>query len=235
MFVCLDPPPQLRHYKDKVHSRLKTAYRPSTTQAQRSAAVTLAMFCLFHDVPFPGVSIFTVLAFIEFLFDNHISVPTIKNYLSSIKSLFKLHNVYIISFQSLQVSMALASLSKNCIPKVISKPILSPSQFLAFINHTLNFPLHLFYKIAFIFGFFALLRISNVAPASRAAFDPIRSLRRGDVYIKNNILYIHLRWTKTLQRYRQAATILLYPIPGSPLCPLQAFMQLQKFFSCGSY
>jgi integrase len=126
--------------------------------------------------------------------------------------------------------MALASLSKNCLPKVISKPILSPSQFLAFINHTLNFPLHLFYKIAFLFGFFALLRISNVAPASRAAFDPIRSLRRGDVYIKNNILYIHLRWTKTLQRYRQVATIPLHPIPGSPLCPLQAFRQLQNFF-----
>jgi hypothetical protein len=91
---------------------------------------------------------------VEFLFDNNISVPTIKNYLSSIKSLFKLYNVHIMAFQSPQVSMALASLSKNCIPSVICKPIFSPSQFLAFINHTLNFPLHLFYIIAFIFVFF---------------------------------------------------------------------------------
>jgi integrase len=192
--------------------------------------VALAIFCLYHDVAFPGVSVFTVLAFIEFLNDNGISVPTIKNYISAVKSMFKLHNVACNAFDSPQISLALMSLTKNSIPSSVVKPILSPHQFALIINQTLRFPLHLFYKISFLFGFFALLRISNVAPASKAAFDPFRHLRRGDVYIKNNVLYIHLRWTKTLQRHRQAAIVPIYPVPGSPLCPLQAFIQLNKFF-----
>jgi hypothetical protein len=206
------------------------AYRPSTTRAQKTAAVALAIFCLYHDVAFPGVSVFTILAFIEFLNDNGISVPTIKNYIFAVKSMFKLHNVSCNAFDSPQISFALMSLTKNSVPSSVVKPILSPHQFALIINQTLRFPWHLFYKISFLFVFFALLRISNVAPASKAAFDPLRHLRRGDVYIKNNVLYIHLRWTNTLQRHRQAAIIPIYPVPGSPLCPLQAFIQLNKFF-----
>jgi integrase len=190
----------------------------------------MAVFCLYHDIPFPGVSVFTILAYIEFLFDNGISVPTIKNYVSALKSLFKLHNVSHGPFDAPQVSLALLSLTKNTIPPPINKPILAPHQFCSLVNQTVGFPLHLFYKISLLFGYFALLRISNVAPISKAAFDPLRHLRRGDVYVKNNILYIHLRWTKTLQRHCQAAIIPIYPVPGSTMCPLQALFQLQKFF-----
>jgi hypothetical protein len=149
-FVCLDLPLQLRHYKDKVHSRLKTAYRPSTTQVQMSAVVTLAMFCLFHAVSFPGVSIFTVLAFVKFLYDNQISVPTIKNYLSSIKSLFKLHNLHIVAFQS---PWLWPHLVRTVFLRLFPSPYFHLPSFWR-VNHTLNFPLHLFYKISFIFVFF---------------------------------------------------------------------------------
>jgi hypothetical protein len=76
-------------------------------QAQRTAAVAMAVFCLNHDVSFPGVLVFTILAYIEFLFDNGISVPTIKNYVSSLKSMFNLHNIPNGAFESPQVSLAL--------------------------------------------------------------------------------------------------------------------------------
>jgi hypothetical protein len=144
--------------------------------------------------------------------------------------MFKLHKIPHVAFESPQVSHAFLSLTKNTIPDHIKKPILSPYQFSLLVNQTIRFPLHLFYKISFLFGFFALLRISNVAPISKAAFDPLRHLHKGDVYVKNNILYIYLRWTKTLRPHHQAAIIPLYPVPDSPMCPLQAFLQLQKFF-----
>jgi hypothetical protein len=220
--------PQLRHYADRIGSRLKAAYRPSTTQTQRTAAVAMAVFCLYHDIPFPGVSVFTILAYIEFLFDNGISVPTIKNYVSALKSMFKLHNVSHGPFDSPQVSLALLSLTKNTIPAPINKPILAPHQFCSLVNQTVRFPLHLFYKISFLFGYFALLRISNVAPISKVAFDPLRHLRRGDVWVKNNILYIHLRWTKTLQRHRQVAIIPIYP--GQQCALYRPFVNFKSFF-----
>jgi hypothetical protein len=86
------------------------------------------------------------------------------------------------------------------------------------------------YTMAFILGFLGLLRISNVAPVSRPTFDPLRHLRRGDVSIVGNSIVIHLRWTKTLQKYRQSARIRLFGIPHSPVCPLSAFVALNRSF-----
>jgi integrase len=43
-------------------------------------------------------------------------------------------------------------------------------------------------------------------------------------------LVIFIRWTKSLQRYNQTLHLTLFPIPGSPLCPVQAFLLLQRLF-----
>jgi integrase len=66
-----------------------------------------------------------------------------------------------------------------------------------------------------------LLRISNVAPISKATFDALHHLRRGDVTVTPNGLSIHLR-------YKGIANLLLsiFSIPGSSLCPVAAFRSL---------
>jgi hypothetical protein len=48
--------------------------------------MALAMFCIFFDLEFPLVSEFTLLAFLEFLVESSLSVASIKNYFSAIKS-----------------------------------------------------------------------------------------------------------------------------------------------------
>jgi integrase len=188
----------------------------------------LALFALFYDVSFPSVSIPTILSFIEFLADNHYAAPTIHTYISSIKSKFNSVGLSVSGFFSPQVSLALISLSKNWVPNVSLKPVFSPSQFLKLILQSSSLPLHVFYKVSFIFSFMALLRISNLAPPSSASFDALRHLRRGDVTLTHNAVTIFIRWTKTLQRHRQSARITLFSIPGSPVCPVQAFSALQR-------
>jgi integrase len=126
--------------------------------------------------------------------------------------------------------LTLPSLSKNYTPPLSIKPVFSPHQFLRLVTQCARLPLHIFYTTAFIFAYMGLLRISNVAPPSFATFDPLRHLRRGDITLHPNFLSIHLRWTKTLQRYRQSARVKLYPIPNSPLCPIQAFRALQRSY-----
>jgi hypothetical protein len=76
-----------------------------------------------------------------------------------------------------------------------------------------------------------MLRISNVAPVYKPSFDPLRHLRREDVRLVGNTLVIQLRWTKTLQRYLQIACIRLFQIPGSPVCPVAAFMAMNRSYS----
>jgi integrase len=188
----------------------------------------LASFCIYYDVAFPLIGIHTLLAFIEFLISSDLAVPTVKNYVSSIKTYFKCNGVNIEVFNSHQLALTLSSLTKNYSPPVSLKPIFSPQQFVQLIKFSNQLPLHNLYKIAFIFGYLALFCISNVAPTSFAAFDPLRHLRRGDVSIVGSSIIIHLRWTKTLQKYRQSARIRLFAIPGSPVCPLAAFISLQR-------
>jgi hypothetical protein len=78
---------------NRVKARLKGPFRPSTHSAQHTATMALALFCLYYDVAFPAVHIFTLLSFLEFLIFSKLSVPSVRNYVSSIKSHFKLVNV----------------------------------------------------------------------------------------------------------------------------------------------
>jgi hypothetical protein len=110
------------------------------------------------------------------------------------------------------------------------KPVFTPQQFIQLINHVSHLPLSILYKNAFLLGFLAMLHISNVAPSSKASFDPLRHMRRGDVTVVKDSVIINLRWTKTLQRYRQSAHVRLFAIPGSPLCPVAAFLALQRSY-----
>jgi hypothetical protein len=125
---------------------------------------------------------------------------------------------------------SITSLEKNAPPSSPSKPIFSPSQLLRLLHSTSALPLHALYHVAFSFAFLAMLRISNLAPSSSSSFDPLRHFRREDVTLSSSSLSIHLRWSKTLQRYNQSALITLYPISNSIICPLRAFSQLQHFF-----
>jgi hypothetical protein len=102
----------------------------------------LALFCVFSDVSFPIVSVYTILAFIEFLADSKLAAPTILNYISSAKSKLKLAWTSIASFESPQVSLALLSLSKNAPRAPTIKPVFSPQQFLSLLLYSSKLPLH---------------------------------------------------------------------------------------------
>jgi hypothetical protein len=64
-------------------------------------------------IPSLQLGVPTLLSFIEFLGDNHLAPPTIRNYISSVKSNFNSVGLCVSSFNSPQISLALLSLSKN--------------------------------------------------------------------------------------------------------------------------
>jgi hypothetical protein len=133
-------------------------------------------------------------------------------------------------FTSPQLGLVLSSLEKNAVPLAPHKPIFSPSQLQLLFRAISLLPLAPPYSMAFSLAFLAMLRISNLAPLNSSSFDPHRHPRPGDLSISSGRLVFFLRWIKTLQRYNQTAHIPLFSIPGSPLCPLQAFTLLQRSF-----
>jgi hypothetical protein len=165
MIVCFlftDFPPQLRLFAERVRVRLSQAYRPSTHSAHRTAVTALAMFCAYYDVSFPAIGIDTLLLFIKFLINSNLSVPTVKNYVTSINSFFKANSLPSEVFLSHYLTLALASLTKKYSPPTSIKLIFTPQQFMQLIISSTHLPLDVIYKMAFILGFLGLFRISNL-------------------------------------------------------------------------
>jgi hypothetical protein len=82
-----------------------------------------------------------------------------------------------------QLTLTLASLNTNWVPNLSLKPVISPLQLAKSIAYSKKFPLTPIYNVAYLFGFMAMLHISNLAATSPSMFDSIRHLRRGDVSV----------------------------------------------------
>jgi hypothetical protein len=141
---------------DRVRHRLLSAYRPSTLGAQRQACLTLAVFCAYFSLPFPSISLPVLLSLLEFLYFNRLSVSTIKNCVSSIRSRFCAFSISLAPFHSPHLSLALSSFEKNAPFVSVSKPIFSPSQLLCLLRAASALPLAPLYSIAYSYAFLAM-------------------------------------------------------------------------------
>jgi hypothetical protein len=188
------------------------------------AVKTLALFYICFGEQFPKVC--TILSYIEFMADNSLAPATIRNYISSVKAVFKRLNIDVVNFDSHLVKLALKSLDKNAIDRYKPKPILYVEQ----LSQLLLNMKHNFFAVAILFAFFGMLRKSNITCASMNNFDPLRHISRGDIQPSQQGLAITIKWSKTLQNYRQGAVIYLPSIPNSPLCPVTDFTHLNEKF-----
>jgi integrase len=228
MFVAV--PPQLHMYQDKIKSRLAAAFRESTSNAQATAFKTVAMFCILFSLPFPQVSVATLLAFIEFMADNKYNVATVRNYISACKTKFKQLQLCIVPFQSELIKYSFRSLEINAPNQYKIKLVLIFKQVHDLIEVMSSHPLYLLYKMAILLGFIGMLRISNVALVSLKQFQSNKHLERGDLHLCEEGIRVHLKWSKTMQTYRQGAAVVLPFIKNSNICPVSTLLALNSKF-----
>ena len=81
-------------------------------------------------------------------------------------------------------------------------------------------------KVAILFGYYGMLRQSNLAPPSLNQFDITRHTCRGDIIMHAPGLVIIAKWSKTNQSFEQLPLIPLPAIPGSPLDPVKAYQDM---------
>jgi integrase len=172
------------------------------------------MFSIFYELDVKNIQPFAVLAYIEFLLYSELSVATIKNYLSSLKTRLNNLGINTAAFNSPKITTSIQSIEKNAKIPFKNKPILVPSQIRALYLQAERLPLKAFIRVAILLAYMAFLRISNLAPKSIHEFDILRDIRRGDVTVTKNGINIFIRWAKSLQKYNQTATIPLFAIPN---------------------
>ena len=129
--------------------------------------------------------------------------------------------------QNFHVQVTLKGLKRLlCAPAYRSLPI--TLDILLAISHRLNLrrKLHKTIWAAFLTGYFASLRKSNLVPFSVKDLNNNHYLRRNSFVFLEDCVIVKLHWTKTLQSLRSPVEIPLPKISNSVLCPYTALTNM---------
>ena len=71
---------------------------------------------------------------------------------------------------------------------------------------------HLAVWCAILLAFFGCLRLSNLVPASKISFDPLKHLKRNDILFKENLVLVYYKWSKTNQNADKVSWIPIHTV-----------------------
>lgn len=219
---------ELETLKYQCKDSARHAYAQNTYKNLKVQLKSYFMFCIhFEFEPLP-TSVMVITLYAQFLSRSFKSVESIRNYISAVKSLHLLLDLDTSSFETHHLKLVLRGLSrlKQHCPKQ-ALPITPQILYDIYKQFDITNALDVTMWCLFLHAFFLMFRKSNLVPDSISSFDNKKQLTRGDItFHTENVLLFKVRWSKTIQFGEREVTIPLVSIPGSPLCPVQAFLQM---------
>ena len=212
-------------YVKKALLRTRSAYRPSTLAAQRTHLRTYLTFVTYMGIQ-PQFTIQTVLSFLEIFYSNSVSPRVIANYISSLKTAAKRYKWDSDPLYHQLVSAYLRSISINSTFSPTPKGIFALDTLISISKAGGRLQDPVLYRAIFLTSFFAFLRMSNIAPHSRARFDPGRHLFRQDIIFASPGAHVLLKWNKTMQNRTAHQFVQIPQLSNSDLCPVTAIESL---------
>ena len=160
----------------------------------------------------------------QFLSRTMKSVESIRNYLSGVRTLHVLCNVPFLGKDNIELKLVLRGLARNK-PHIQKRAApLSPhilAKMFEFLDVSTVIDCTMWALL--LIAFFTMSRKSNLVVTGRAKFDPRKQLCRSDIKVGAQGLLITFRWSKTNQFGTREHVVPIVAIPGSPLCPVQAY------------
>ena len=206
--------------------RVTSGYRPKTLAAQNTHLSTFVQFCEFIGVSHINIDPGVVIAFIEYLVLNDLTHGTILGYISSLKQCYKMYNLCHQAFEHEWVRLAMRGISRTVLSSVRVKAVFDVQQVLRIVEICDTVPYGVTYKCVFLTALFGFLRLSNLVPTSSTTFNVLEHLARGDIFSGPTHWTMLVKWSKTLQKSSQFATVQLPVLKGSPLCPVRALQTM---------
>ena len=189
---------------------------------------TYIAFCLHYKLEYISPKTATICMYAEFLTRSFSSPTAIRNYISATRLLHKylgIHNCPALHSFELDLIIRAINITLRHTPNRRLPIDARMLRQLSILCDNLG-PLGATLKVSFLFGYYAFLRQSNLAPRTARLFDLTRHTCRGDVLINPPGLILILKWSKTIQHGKAPHLIPLPAIPGNPLCPYQAYMDM---------
>ena len=181
-----------------MNDRIKHAYAPKTWKSYQKMFLTFLTFCTFIHIEIELVEDVHIKLFMEFLFQNSLSVGVIRNYIAGIVMYHKWFGLPFHKFHHCQVTFMFKALERSTHKKPTNRQIFQVEDVINIINACTKYPYLQVFKTIYIFAYLGFLRISNIVPSSASKFDVNKNLCRGDVMVRNNKVIVILKWSKTL-------------------------------------
>ena len=213
------------------NNRIKAAFRPKTRRCYEILFRLFVGFCLCSGVDLCSLDLSCVIAYLEFLVKNKVSVNMIANHVSALKAQFIMYGLPFHILQHPKIRYFQKSLKINRPPSSVTRNIISLPILSTLVHQCSTIPFGRVFKSIFLIAFFGFLRVSNLAPHAIPAFDPTRHLTLGDIKIYATCMHIKIKWSKTMQTRDKVHVVVLPRLLGSPLCPVRALQKSIKLYS----
>ena len=204
-----------------------TAMAPATLRTRIRIFRDYLAFAYHHGIT-DTISLGSILAYAQHLSQSGLQPRTILNYVSALKAHLQITGHSIEMFQhSIFRAFGRSILRRPSQPK--TKGVFTRDNIDTLFRVNQSLPDHQPYAVAFALGFYACLRISNVVPPTKMAFDPQRQLIRSDVTFHQAGVDIYIKWAKNLQQSDQTHVVRVPRIDAKPhLCPFRALAHIMR-------
>ena len=177
---------RLKNLATKASSRLQGAFRPSTARACTTMFRTFMCFCVYLNLNVKNLDVDGILAFMECLHVNQVSVNMISNYLSDIRAKFVVLGLNPSALDHKKVKYYIRALKLNRPMSVTTHNIITLDMLLKIVHQCDLLYMGAVFKAVFLVAFFGFFRVSNLAPHSFMAFDFTRHLAGGDIFFASS-------------------------------------------------
>lgn len=208
----------------------RAAFAQSTTGNIKSQCKAFLLFTKFFNLQSWPAELDTICLFAQFLSRSFSSVESIKNYISGVKLVHLLMDLPFPHVGKIELKLVIRGLARlnpftprQALP--ITPEILLDMYKVLDINNNI---LHATLWCCFLLGFYLFARKSNLVPVSAPKFSQKKHLCRRDIMVAKDHLVVYIKWTKTIQHGQRYLLIPLAQVPGSPLCPRAAFINMCK-------
>ena len=184
-------------------------------------------FCSCFGIDFHAPSLDDLGAFTEWLINSGLAPSTVRNHLSSVKTLYVWWSKpsVVALFRSDAWSHMIRGISNTVRPSPPNRSAMSIPDLMAILSAARDLPNFLTVRVGILFGFFGYLRVSNLAQARLTDWDPSRHPTWADVATSSEGVILSLRWSKTRQHSQDPVAIPMAALGSSPLCPLRAWVE----------
>ncbi len=171
----------------------------------------------------------TLILFITYLVGKFSSASSVRNYYSGVRFLFRRLGLQPPALDSPHVGWQLRAADLTMRTPASPKLPITPQllKCLCLLCPGLG-QLGPAMKVALTFGFFGMVRQSNLAPSTHGDFDCTRHTCRGDIFRAPPGLIVYVKWSKTQQMAEHSNMLPLPDLKGHPADPVEAFRQLES-------